>query len=745
MQSGDLSSGQGSPSRKEKVLGRWCYSPKGWEVRGPRCRYPVRMEEAMAGPSVPGAELAGRQPAMGSCSEDPRLCWATWLVRCSSLLLGVCSIVANSSGAHSSGVKDSGAHVFLNRTQGGCALFHATREAGAELREISWGYGPESDYTVILTVRPGADSPTWVSLQDKYEQRVHVPNMTSLRIDNLTREDSGQYRARVSFTGGKEFNLHFHLTVCAPVPLPQIRVTSSSITPGWCNVTLECTARGAMEDLKVAWETKGLPEELEQRGTPGPAPNPWALDLSLPLSQPNTRLTCVLSNSDDKKTATTDLGAICVPAGSRVGASPGLLAHLLRAVIAVLFFLGAGLCLWKTRDRKQKMEPGRGNIPEEGRGGVAMALGFIAVGEGGGFHGPDSSPTLCVTGGAGLPEEHRDHNGGIHCAELSHWESRGQSQEMDSFGPGPHQKGQDESSDPGDIPSDPQLAEGLREPSTESTSFRVGQEKWPTPGLRTACGGVCSIVANSSGAHSSGVKDSGAHVFLNRTQGGCALFHATREAGAELKEISWAFGPESDYTVILTVRPGADSPTWVSLQDKYEQSVHVPSMTSLRIDNLTREDSGQYRARVSFTGGKEFILNFHLTVCAPVPLPQIRVTSSSITPGWCTVTVECTALGVLEDLKVAWETKGLPEELEQRGTPGPARNSWTLDLSLPLSQPNTRLTCVLSNSDDKKTATTDLGAICVPGAGSPEEHRDEDGGIYFAALSPQVPHEGRDQ
>ncbi|KAK2500387.1 hypothetical protein MC885_010417 [Smutsia gigantea] len=137
--------------------------------------------------------------------------------------------------------------------------------------------------------------------------------MTSLRIDNLTREDSGQYRARVSFTGGREFNLNFHLTVCAPVPLPQIRVTSSSITPGWCNVTLECTARGAMEDLKVAWESKGLPEELEQRGTPGPAPNPWALDLSLPLRQPNPRLTCVLSNSDDKKTATTDLGAICVP------------------------------------------------------------------------------------------------------------------------------------------------------------------------------------------------------------------------------------------------------------------------------------------------------------------------------------------------------------------------------------------------------------------------------------------------
>ncbi|KAK2496878.1 hypothetical protein MC885_006550, partial [Smutsia gigantea] len=235
-----------------------------------------------------------------------------------------------------------------------------------ELKEISWAFGSESDNIVLLRVHPGADSPTWVSLQDKYEQRVPVPSMTSLTIDNLTRKDSVQYRARGSFTGGRVFNLNFHLT---------IRVTSSSITPGWCNVTLECRAQGAMEDLKVAWESNGLLEELEQRGTPGPAPNSRTLDLSLPLSQPNPRLTCVLSNPDDKKTATTDLGAICVPgerhlpagrtpsehrkAGSRVGASPGLLAQLLRAVIAMLFLLGAGLCLWKTRDRKQKMEPGR--------------------------------------------------------------------------------------------------------------------------------------------------------------------------------------------------------------------------------------------------------------------------------------------------------------------------------------------------------------------------------------------------
>ena len=53
----------------------------------------------------------------------------------------------------------------------------------------------------------------WVSLQDKYQQRVHVPNVTSLRIENLTSEDSGHYQARATFTGGLELTQVFHLTV----------------------------------------------------------------------------------------------------------------------------------------------------------------------------------------------------------------------------------------------------------------------------------------------------------------------------------------------------------------------------------------------------------------------------------------------------------------------------------------------------------------------------------------------------
>ena len=92
-------------------------------------------------------------------------------------------------------------------------LFHIVKKQEADPEEVSWGFGPESNYTIMLQVRRGTDTPTWVSLQDKYQHRVQVPNVSSLRIENLTPEDSGQYRARASFTGGRERSQVFHLTV----------------------------------------------------------------------------------------------------------------------------------------------------------------------------------------------------------------------------------------------------------------------------------------------------------------------------------------------------------------------------------------------------------------------------------------------------------------------------------------------------------------------------------------------------
>lgn len=95
--------------------------------------------------------------------------------------------------------------------------FHVTRHPelapGVKLEEVSWAIKSGRNYTIMLHVSPGEDVPKWVNFQDKFEKRVHVLNTTTLRIDNLTLEDSGQYWARVSLTGGRETNRYFHLTV----------------------------------------------------------------------------------------------------------------------------------------------------------------------------------------------------------------------------------------------------------------------------------------------------------------------------------------------------------------------------------------------------------------------------------------------------------------------------------------------------------------------------------------------------
>ncbi|XP_046948901.1 uncharacterized protein LOC124521814 isoform X1 [Lynx rufus] len=294
------------------------------------------------------------------------------------LALGAFSTVVNGSGAHGSHMEDSGNVVSVKGTQGSSVSFDMTRSPeslpGVKLEKISWAIKNKSDYLLLLLMSPGDDVPTWVNFQDKFEKRVHVLNTTTLRIDNLTLEDSGPYWARVSLTGGRETNRYFHLTVYEPVPRPQILDKTPSVTPDWCNVTLECHAPGTREDVNVSWESKGLPRELEQRGVPGPAPNPWTLALKLPLSQPSPSITCVVSNPGDRKTATRDLGEVCGhgPLGQ---AGAGYLRDILGALGITFMILGAGLYLRCSRGKKQSLEPGRGS-QEEHRdrfGGVCYA------------------------------------------------------------------------------------------------------------------------------------------------------------------------------------------------------------------------------------------------------------------------------------------------------------------------------------------------------------------------------------
>ncbi|XP_023569477.1 SLAM family member 8-like [Octodon degus] len=185
-----------------------------------------------------------------------------------------------------------------------------------------------------------------------YKARVQVPNMTSVKIENLTPQDSGNYKVHGLLTGGKEFTQYFHLKVYEPVSPPKSLVKALSITTGWCNVTLECRVTGATEDLNVTWENRGLPRELEQRWTLTPGPNTWTLAVSLPQSQADASLSCVISNPMDQNNATSDLSDICSQGISRQYTA-SLIGGLLGVIVTVLLLLGAGLYLWKIHKKKK--------------------------------------------------------------------------------------------------------------------------------------------------------------------------------------------------------------------------------------------------------------------------------------------------------------------------------------------------------------------------------------------------------
>ncbi|XP_058516456.1 SLAM family member 5-like isoform X3 [Ochotona princeps] len=300
---------------------------------------------------------------MGPCLEAPVLCWALGLFACLSPLLSICSTLANSPEAQGSGVVDpGGVHSPVNRMQGGSVWFHVIPKSEEMLVEIAWLFSSGSECILLVRVKSGPDSPILSDLQDKFKGRIQVPNMTSLMIENLTSQDSGQYQAQVRHTSGSLYNQVFQLSVYEPVPAPQILVKSPSLMSGWCNITLECRVSGDTKDLNVTWESTGLNGELKHGGTVGPVPNSWILDVSLPMSQPNANLSCVVSNPVDQKSATLHLDDICVLELKSHGKNLFILVQVIRgALLVALLILVAGLYFWKARWWKDK-EAGTGRL-----------------------------------------------------------------------------------------------------------------------------------------------------------------------------------------------------------------------------------------------------------------------------------------------------------------------------------------------------------------------------------------------
>ncbi|KAF5920133.1 hypothetical protein HPG69_006403 [Diceros bicornis minor] len=208
--------------------------------------------------------------------------------------------------------KDPSLSCTLKRTVGGSVQLPLYSSLSPSIREVEWIWDSDDENKQhLVSWKPNTPNPDWYELEEKYKHRFNLTELAFLIIRNLTMEMSGLYTAKIKFQSGKSQEESFRLCLYEPIPHPQIQIHSSSNTSGWCNVSLECGTPGATENLTVTWLTKGLPRELEQKETLGPAPNSRNLSLSLPLIQLNGSLTCVVSNPVDKKNATLRLENIC--------------------------------------------------------------------------------------------------------------------------------------------------------------------------------------------------------------------------------------------------------------------------------------------------------------------------------------------------------------------------------------------------------------------------------------------------
>ncbi|XP_057583166.1 uncharacterized protein LOC130848786 [Hippopotamus amphibius kiboko] len=236
---------------------------------------------------------------------------SSWLPT-QTLMLPISLILAMPS-PDSQTIKDPSSSCTLKRIVGGSVQLRLNSSLGPNIREIEWNWDSEDDEKPRLLVswKPITTNPDWYELEEKYKHRFNLTEMAFLIIRNLTMEMSGLYTAKIKFRSGKSQEEVFRLCLYEPILHPHIRVHSSSNSSGWCNISLECETPGNTGNLTVTWRSQGLPQELEQRGTLGPAPGSWNLSLSLPLSHFNGRLTCVVSNPADEKSATLHLKHIC--------------------------------------------------------------------------------------------------------------------------------------------------------------------------------------------------------------------------------------------------------------------------------------------------------------------------------------------------------------------------------------------------------------------------------------------------
>ncbi|XP_072686166.1 CD48 antigen-like isoform X1 [Canis lupus baileyi] len=300
-----------------------------------------------------------------------------------ALMLMIPLLLAIPSPSFQTAADPSSSHT-LERTVGDSVQLHLISSLSPNVREVEWSWQSEPEkQQFLVSWKPDDSGPDWYELEGKFRSSLSLTEMAVLSIRNLSTEMSGWYTANVKFHTGKSQKEVFRLCVYEPIPHPQIVIHSPINPAGWCQVSLECETPGSTENWTVTWLTEGLPRELEQSGALRPAPSSRNVNLSLPLSQVNGYLTCLVSNPVEEKNATLTLQSICLVRGSPDHK------WLWRGVLPTLLMMSLAGGVYVCMRKKMQSRRGRPTLlpTEPGSAGVPQAL-------------PTEEPAGLQTGGA---------------------------------------------------------------------------------------------------------------------------------------------------------------------------------------------------------------------------------------------------------------------------------------------------------------------------------------------------------
>nr|XP_060613980.1 SLAM family member 9-like isoform X1 [Anolis sagrei ordinatus] len=184
---------------------------------------------------------------------------------------------------------------------------------------------------------------------DRFGSRVELANETSLRIQNLEKEDSGLYRSQVRFRSAETQEHFYHLKVYDPVPVLQIRHQRTSTSSVCCNMTLECWL-SKKAGLNVSWRIGNDLRTLEgNSGWYQLSFDGWRLHVSMASNATDSNFTCLVSNLVDQKHISIDLLSVCSLEGDGpIWEQWGLMVRLI-----VLSFLVGFCTIWNCRKKRK--------------------------------------------------------------------------------------------------------------------------------------------------------------------------------------------------------------------------------------------------------------------------------------------------------------------------------------------------------------------------------------------------------